>query len=303
MKPLYRFAVAAASAAALAACQQDPSAPDAAPSADYALEVQKLKTGPSEDLDAGLAALDARFGFTAPQAMPKTGSAQAGYSWTGKVTSLSKGIFHASAGDRIILQAQSLNVVNLGISDPVALLIQFDNAAFIQNGTIPKTGMLPIKILARNDDVASGNLTARIDYTFKAGESGYFMWLVHPLSNLSAPRKTSLSLDIFWKACPQCDVAIVNPVRVLGGMLHRPVAGISDFRAERTTAAGDPRIYALKFSSLSGSSNGDVTGLTTSSQVSPFPYSAEEAVKIGNHVVVDNEVGGADGGIFNYTEK
>lgn len=40
------------------------------------------------------------------------------------------------AGDQVIFRAKSLNVLNEGVSDPVAILIRFNNTPeFIANGT------------------------------------------------------------------------------------------------------------------------------------------------------------------------
>ncbi len=309
--PIFSLLPIATAALALLGCQQESThPPETASEQEYALEVQKLKAGPDEALEAGLAALDAKFGFEASapirETVPSPVSDEVGalqkaaasnvLSVSGQCLRLSKGIFHASEGDQIFFRARSINEVNKGISDPVAFLIQFTHAGFIANGEIPKTAQVPVKILAWNDDAVQGNLSSYINYTFKAGENGYFMWIVAPLTNANSTRITSLSLDMIQATCPNCDYVITPSIRTLGGMIYKS-AGANDFRASRTTAVGDPRVYVFKIGGMTGMSNGNSSTLTTSSKVYPYEVLRTNPAQF---IIIDNEAGGT--GEFTHTQ-
>jgi hypothetical protein len=295
----------AALAFMLSACQQETGNPveetEAGAHSEYALEMQKLKTGPEEAFESGLATLDARFGFPALPAMdapPASGSpamrkaaAVEVYNRTGDCYRVPKFVMQFQPGDRVIFRAKSLNVVDLGISDPVVMLIQFDQVGFKENGNLPFATQADFRILAWNDDVEVGNLTAAIDYTFKAGESGYFMLMAYPFSNSHSVRKASLGMDVFRASCPNCDLIIENPIRQLGGLVYKS-QGANEFRANRTGSDGNPRLYVIMNSLGSGRSNGDGGVMSRDSWVYPYPVTKAEGALKGNIILIDNDNAG-----------
>jgi hypothetical protein len=285
---------------ALLGCQQESAPTVTSGESDYATEVQKLKSGSEESFDAGLAALDAKFGYgTAAAEIPKPvggsvalekAAAQV-YTATGDCTGLQKFIFSAVPGDRVVFKANSVNEVNVGKSDPVAMLIQFNHPEFIKDGIIPEVTQADFKILEWNDDVVFGNLSASIAHTFTAEESGHFMVMAYPYSNTSSTRLVGLKMDIFRVNCPTCDLVIQDPVRRLGGLVYN-IKGANDFRANKAGADGNPRLYVIMNSLHSGMSNGDANYLTRNSKVFPYFVSADDGLFKGNRVLIDNEVAG-----------
>lgn len=311
--PLFRFLPIGTAALALLGCQQESTnPPEAASGREYALEVQNLKAGNPEEYDAGLSALNARFGFAAPvPGSAATASGEEGealekaavtkvVSTVGKCVGVPKGIFSVSAGDVMHLYAKAFNTAD-GPADPMLYLIQFNNPAFKANGEISTTAQSAFKILAWNDDVVPGNLSSGIDYTFKTGESGYFMWLAVPYANANATGVIGLSIDFEKASCPNCDYVIKNPIRANGGMLFKGLEG-DDFRAGRTgnPYTGDPHLYIFLNSTATGIANPNSSTLTLNARISPFALTPALATPKGNVILVDNDLAGS--GTFAYTQ-
>ncbi|MBW8890194.1 MAG: hypothetical protein JF616_20770 [Fibrobacteres bacterium] len=293
---------------ALLGCQQEaPNETRADSKPDYALEVQKLKAGSEDSFDKGLVALDRKFGFPAasaeevkPQdatALGKAASTQV-FTATGNCAQISKFVFHAVPGDEVVFRATSLNVINVGTSDPVAVLIQFNNSNFINNGVVPALGQASFKILAWNDDAGPGDLSSFFNYTFQAGENGYFMVMVYPYSNSSSAKTVSLNMDLIRPSCPTCDFFIQNPIRKLGGLVYNS-RGANDFHADPVgpiigVPLADPHLYVIMNSLGTGMSNGNIISFVNGSRVFPYFVSLSDGFKTGNIVLIDNDAAGTE---------
>jgi hypothetical protein len=287
---------------ALSACRQDsPASADSAPAGEYAVQVQKIKAGPSELIESGLQALDAKFGFGTPSPeiantaggtgpLPK--AAATVFTATGKCTRLKKLIFSALSGDNITFRATSYSPDGSSLSDPVVMLIQFDDPDFIANGTIPNTPQARYRILEWNDDISSGDLSASIFHSFATHEGGYFMVMAFPYNNANSTRFAKMSFEQKKINCPSCD-AFWFGTEMLGGLVYRS-QGANDFiTRSQTSGVGNPHTYINMRSLGSGMSNGDWRTGIQDSEVYPYPISAADGAKTGNVILIDNDATGS----------
>jgi hypothetical protein len=294
-----------AASLALFGCQQESPNPagnaETATDREYALEVQKLKAGPAESFQAGLASLDSKFGFPAAPtgteapareapALEKT-ARQYVFSAEGDCMELPKYIIKVAPGDRVKFMAGSLIASHVGTSDPVAMLIRLKNPEFVSGGILPNTGTTGYDILAWNDDEAVGSLSAVIDYTVKANQGGYYMAIAYPYDNSSSKRFVSISMDITRANCPTCNERVLVPLRVFGGLVY-PIKGGDDFLATQVTGVGDPRIYVNMNTLGSGVTNGNSTSATLNARAYPYPVTATQGQYAGNTVIIDNDAVG-----------
>lgn len=322
--PIAALAIGLASGLMLAACDQSGSAApvsapvetanpsDAGIKPGYAIEVQKLKAGPEEAFESRLAELNSRFGIQTPpeETSPAPSGAQSGgqpealgktsatlvESKIVQVSQVPRVLFYAQPGDRLDATVRP-DPANPGPFDPMAVLIQFDDPDFKTKGIIKKTGQNIFRLLHFSDDASTGDLAPRTQYTFREGQSGYFLWMILPYSSANSTARVWPVFNLFSQACPLCDWDWQTNVKT-GGAIFRGKAG-NEFFAGRTTAVGDPRLYVFQYSALAGKSNGDQSSLTVKSRVLYELTQAQSTIP-GNFILVDND--GSSTGSFDYTQ-
>jgi hypothetical protein len=286
---------------ALTGCQQgEPTKVESDEDRQYAIEVQKLKAGPPELISAGLQALNSKYGYgpAAPvtaepaaesAALEKTATLIS--TSTGSYSSVPKIIFSAQPNDRISFRANSINANGTGKSDPVVLLIQFKDQGFIDNGVIPQYGQTPFNILAWNDDIASGDLSAAISYTFRSSEKGYFMAMAIPYDNSSSSRFVNATFDIVQSSCANCDGFTFGTWQ-LGGYIARSQGANGYLARPNVLGASNPHVFVIMNSLGSGTSNADRRTFSGDAEVYPYLVSGAEGLQPGNVILVDDDMKG-----------
>ncbi|MBW8887657.1 MAG: hypothetical protein JF616_07865 [Fibrobacteres bacterium] len=304
---------------AFSGCQTVEPGPEASSSQkQYTAAVLKLKASAPADYDQELSKLNARFSGSSPAASvvnpaAPTAGAQAAAKVAGTLTfqtsytatAVSKLVFKATAHAVATLRADVSNTGTFNSADPVVFLIQFNDQAFISNGTINNRGQQGFRIVDMNDD-GGGGRNSYLSHTFSSNEVGYYMWLVLPYANSNVGGKVDLSFDLTNPGCPSCQAfyRFSNPTP-LGGAVFRRVAG-NDFQAMSDPGAGNTHLYVFKNTASSGMANGDASIGTINSRVFalPFGISPWESNDQFNMVLIDNDASGttAQGPFYVYNE-
>jgi len=313
----YGLAISTLLPLAFSGCQTAETGPTASSSqSEYTAAVLKLKASAPLDYDQELSKLNARFSVTSPAASaanpgaPATGAKAAAktagtltFQTNYTATYVPKLVFKATTHAVATIIARVSNLNTLNPADPMIFLIQFNDPAFLANGTLNPHGQQGFRIVDMNDD-GGGGRDAYLTHTFSANEAGYYMWLVLPYANGNAMGKVDLSFDLTNPGCPSChtDYLFHNPATI-GGAVFRRVAG-NDFQA--MSDVGNTHLYVFKNTAASGMANGDASFGTINSRVFalPFGISPWESNDQYNMVLIDNDVGGttAQGPFYVYNE-